>query len=137
MRWVFRLAFVVAVIGLLAFGRGRREEATAKNFLFAGSDSYGYLKLADELRTHRRYALGPTPEPLHWARPPVFPIYLMLAKGEAGNVPSVLLAFGNAIDQLLVLKATSQSNRDTLYAGVSAGTDTPARSRAFSASSRP
>lgn len=42
--------------------------------------------------------------------------------GETNNVPAVLLAFGNAIDDKVVLKATSVSNRDTLYANAPAGT---------------
>ena len=50
---------------------------------FAGSDTYGYLKLADELRLHHRYAMAPEPEPLAWVRPPLFPIFLALAKGDA------------------------------------------------------
>jgi hypothetical protein len=41
---------------------------------------------------------------------------------EAGDGPAAFLAFGSDIDQLLVLKATSQANRDSLYSGVSAGT---------------
>ena len=42
--------------------------------------------------------------------------------GETPDFPADLLAFGNGLDQLVVLKATSQSNRDSLYANVSAGT---------------
>ena len=41
---------------------------------------------------------------------------------ELPDWPASLLAFGNGLDQLVVLKATSQSNRDTLYANVNAGT---------------
>lgn len=42
--------------------------------------------------------------------------------GESPDFPAAMLAFGNGLDQLVVLKATSQSNRDTLYANVNAGT---------------
>lgn len=41
---------------------------------------------------------------------------------EADTVPADLLRFGTDIDQMLVLKATSQADRDAKYANVNAGT---------------
>lgn len=41
---------------------------------------------------------------------------------EALAGPANLLAMGNTLDTLVVLKAASQANRDTLYANVPAGT---------------
>ena len=41
---------------------------------------------------------------------------------ESPDWPASLLAFGNTIDDMLVLRATSQANRDTLFANVDAGT---------------
>jgi hypothetical protein len=73
---------LAAALILWILGLGVRLRI-ARDWVFAGSDSYGYVKLANELRTHGRYALGPAPEPLHWARPPIYPLFLMLAKGDA------------------------------------------------------
>jgi 4-amino-4-deoxy-L-arabinose transferase-like glycosyltransferase len=50
------------------------------HWAYAGSDSYGYLKLADEWWSHGRYALGPAPEPLHFGRVPLYPLFLALVK---------------------------------------------------------
>jgi 4-amino-4-deoxy-L-arabinose transferase-like glycosyltransferase len=74
----------LAVVGVLfAAGLALRVSLTANHYVFAGSDSYGYVHLADELRTHGRYALGPEPEPLHYARMPLYPLFLIVAKGAA------------------------------------------------------
>lgn len=51
---------------------------------FAGSDSYGYARLADELVAHHRYALAHN-EPLYWARPPLYAFFLALVHGGSGN----------------------------------------------------
>jgi 4-amino-4-deoxy-L-arabinose transferase-like glycosyltransferase len=75
-RW--EIAAVVVLLILAAWVRGR----VADGWVYAGSDSYGYIKLADELRVHHRYALGPN-EPLHFARVPGYPIFLALTKGGA------------------------------------------------------
>ena len=75
-RW--EVAAVVVLLVVAAWVRGR----VADGWVYAGSDSYGYLKLADELRVHHRYALGPN-EPLHFGRVPGYPIFLALAKGAA------------------------------------------------------
>src|SRR5258708_6476727 len=77
-----RTTVVAITLALFALGLGLRLQI-ARDWVFAGSDSYGYIKLGDELRQHGRYALGPEPEPLHWARPPVYPLFVMLAKGDA------------------------------------------------------
>lgn len=42
--------------------------------------------------------------------------------GDAGNVPADMLTLANQLDSLVVLKASSQANRDTLYANAPAGT---------------
>jgi hypothetical protein len=81
--WIARLTFVLVVIALLHEGLHVREEVGKNGFIFAGSDSYGYVGLANELITHHRYALAPPPAPLHWARPPGFPLYLVVVKGSA------------------------------------------------------
>ncbi len=74
--------FACAVLALLFVGHAVRARVTA-SFVFAGSDSYGYNKLADELLAHHRYALDPAPAPLHWARPPGYPLYVALTKGRS------------------------------------------------------
>jgi len=71
------------VLVVLAAGLSMRAAIGSRKFVFAGSDSYGYNKLADQLRTEGRYALGPPPEPLHWARPPGYPLYVALVKRDA------------------------------------------------------
>jgi 4-amino-4-deoxy-L-arabinose transferase-like glycosyltransferase len=71
------------VIALLAGGLALRLIATRNNHVFAGSDSYGYVHLAEELRAHGRYALGPEPQPLYFARPPLYPLFIAAVKGDA------------------------------------------------------
>lgn len=73
---------VAVVLALLALGLGLRL-GMCRGYVFAGSDSYGYLKLADEWRAHGRYALAPAPEPLHFARPPLYPLFVAAVKGGA------------------------------------------------------
>ncbi len=72
----------LAVIALLAFALAVRAKA-ADGWVFAGSDSYGYVKLAEELRLHDRYALAPAPAPLHFGRLPLYPLFIRAVKGEA------------------------------------------------------
>jgi hypothetical protein len=82
--WLLRSLFLIAVALCLYQGRLVREHVIgAKGFVYAGSDSYGYVGLAHELLEHHRYALGPPPQPLHWARPPGFPLYLTVVMGRA------------------------------------------------------
>ncbi|MSP60981.1 MAG: hypothetical protein EXR72_11675 [Myxococcales bacterium] len=76
-RWIEALLVVV----LLATGAGFRYRINT-GWLFAGSDSYGYLRLADELHQHGRYSLGPG-APLHYARMPLYPLFIALVKGDA------------------------------------------------------
>jgi hypothetical protein len=71
---------LLIVLFLFVAGLGLRYWMTS-HWCFAGADSYGYLKLSDELRQHRRLALGPD-QPLEWARLPLYPMFLMV-KGEA------------------------------------------------------
>ena len=73
---------IAVVVALLGLGLGLRL-AMCRDYVFAGSDSYGYIKLADEWRAHGRYALGPEPEPLHYARPPLYSGFIALVKGSA------------------------------------------------------
>jgi 4-amino-4-deoxy-L-arabinose transferase-like glycosyltransferase len=65
---------------LFGAGLGLRYAMTA-HWCFAGSDSYGYLKLSDELRQNGRLALAPD-QPLQWARLPLYPMFLAV-KGDA------------------------------------------------------
>jgi hypothetical protein len=76
-----RRAEIVLLIVLCAIGIGMR--ASLRPWVFGGSDSYQYMKLSDELREHGRYALAPEPEQLHFGRPPLYPIFLMAAKGSS------------------------------------------------------
>ncbi len=73
---------IAALVLLFAVGWYCRRQISNENFLYAGSDTYGFLKLADELRRDHRYALGPPPEPLSYVRPPLYPIFLALVKGD-------------------------------------------------------
>src|SRR5581483_1175411 len=72
----FGILIVLCALGIAA-------RASLRPWVFGGSDSYQYLKLSDELREHGRYALGPAPEPLHFGRPPLYPLFLVAAKGSA------------------------------------------------------
>ena len=82
--WPLGAALVVAFAFALGAGYMVRAKVTRDfGFVFAGSDSYGYNKLAEELIRHHRYALEPAPAPLHWARPPGYPLYVALVKGLA------------------------------------------------------
>lgn len=80
---VLRPLLEVALVALLLWCGLALRERIGERFVFAGSDSYGYNKLADELRQHGRYALGPEPEPLAWVRPPLYPLYVALVKRDA------------------------------------------------------
>ena len=66
-------AIVVVVILAAALGVRLR---ISRDWVLAGADSYGYMQLADEMRRDGRYALGPPPEPLAYARPPGYPLVL-------------------------------------------------------------
>lgn len=66
-------ALALAVVLLAALGVRLRIGA---DWAFAGSDSYGYMGIADQLHRDLRYALGPPPEPLSYARPPLYPLFL-------------------------------------------------------------
>ena len=70
---------LLIVLLLFFAGLGLRYWMT-RHWCFAGADSYGYLKLSDELRQNGRLALGPK-EPLQWARLPLYPAFLMV-KGD-------------------------------------------------------
>jgi 4-amino-4-deoxy-L-arabinose transferase-like glycosyltransferase len=76
-RWLH----VALIVVIFAVGFGLRLRI-GRDWAFAGSDSYGYLRLADELHRNGRYALGPPPEPLYWGRPPVYPIFLAAVIAE-------------------------------------------------------
>lgn len=75
---------LVCVVALLAVGFwARRQIAADHNWRFAGSDSYGYFRLAHEWRVEGRYAMGPEPQPLAWWRVPGYPLFLALVCGTA------------------------------------------------------
>ena len=78
---VLRWLEIALVWFLLTAGLAVRYHTT-QSWRFAGSDTYGYLKVAEELRLHHRYALGPEPEPLAWVRPPLFSLFILVAKGD-------------------------------------------------------
>src|SRR5262245_49118991 len=73
---------VVMVVMLMGMGLAVRAHI-GRGFIYAGSDSYGYNKLPDDLRPHGRYALPPQPAPLSWVRPPLYPLYVAVVKGSA------------------------------------------------------
>jgi hypothetical protein len=73
---------IALVLALLFAGLGVRWAMTA-HWCYAGSDSYGYMRLSDELRNHGRLALGPD-QPLQWARLPLYPVFLVV-KGDAAT----------------------------------------------------
>jgi hypothetical protein len=77
-----RVLVCLALAILFALGWWCRRQISNDTFLYAGSDTYGFLKLADELRVHHRYALGPPPEALSYVRPPGYAIFVMLVKGD-------------------------------------------------------
>lgn len=72
---------ILAVLSILRLGAIFRERV-AEGWVFAGSDTYGYLALGEELREHHRYALGPQ-APLHHSRLPLYPMFLSAVKGHA------------------------------------------------------
>jgi 4-amino-4-deoxy-L-arabinose transferase-like glycosyltransferase len=72
----------VAFVLLMLLAAFVRERIAGDGWRFAGSDTYGYLRLADEWRTHGRYALGPH-DPLHFGRMPGYPLFLIAVKGAA------------------------------------------------------
>ncbi len=75
-RWEWTL-----LVGLLVLG-GILRFAITSTWTFAGSDSYGYVALADELYFRGRLALGPD-EPLAHFRPPLYAVFIALVKQGA------------------------------------------------------
>jgi 4-amino-4-deoxy-L-arabinose transferase-like glycosyltransferase len=43
------------------------------------------MRLAGELRANHRYAMGPPPAPLYWARPPLYSLFLAAVIDEGGK----------------------------------------------------
>jgi hypothetical protein len=74
-----RLEWLAAAV-LIAAGAALRFRI-GYHWLFAGSDSYGYLKLADQLWQHGRFALSPR-DPPHLGRMPLYPMFLAVVKRE-------------------------------------------------------
>jgi 4-amino-4-deoxy-L-arabinose transferase-like glycosyltransferase len=68
---------------LCAFGLSMRVTLFRSHWAFAGSDSYGYINIADEWRRHGRFAFASLPSPLEWYRRPLYPIFISLVKGDA------------------------------------------------------
>jgi 4-amino-4-deoxy-L-arabinose transferase-like glycosyltransferase len=82
---VNRKAVIVEVVGvffLMLLAAFIRERIGSNGWRFAGSDTFGYLRLADEWRAHGRYALGPA-DPLHFGRLPLYPLFIIAVKGAA------------------------------------------------------
>jgi hypothetical protein len=65
-----------AVFLLLAVGLGLRLRVS-RGWAYGGADTYGYMKLADQLRLHHKYQLpdGKTP---YFAKPPGYPLFLAM-----------------------------------------------------------
>ncbi len=83
MKLGWRSLEIVAVVTLLSSGAFVRVHLTNHpRWVFAGSDSYGYLKLGNELWSHGRFSLGPS-EPLEWYRRPLYPLFLRAARRAA------------------------------------------------------
>jgi hypothetical protein len=76
-----RLREAAAVLLLFALAFFVRQRVS-NGWHFAGSDTYGYLRIADEWRSHGRYSTGST-DPLHFSRMPLYPLFIVIAKGEA------------------------------------------------------
>jgi hypothetical protein len=89
---------IALVVAWLLAGLAFRVCLHHGGWRFSGSDSIGYLKLANELRDHGRYALGPT-EPLGWVRPPLYPIFLAVI----GPPPTVNAPWGPLIPVQIAL----------------------------------
>ncbi|MSP59848.1 MAG: hypothetical protein EXR72_05815 [Myxococcales bacterium] len=73
----------IAVVCTLLYGGYRVRMRLCENWHFAGSDTYGYLKLAKQMRQNHRYALDPPPAELQWVRPPLYPILLLAVRWNA------------------------------------------------------
>jgi 4-amino-4-deoxy-L-arabinose transferase-like glycosyltransferase len=73
------------VVALLVAGAAVRLRI-CWDWQFAGSDSYGYVALANELHANGRIALSPK-EGLAWWRPPLYPIFIAAVKrGERAEM---------------------------------------------------
>ncbi len=86
-RWEWILLF-----GLLCLG-GALRFAITSTWTFAGSDSYGYVALADELFQNGRLALGPD-EPLAHFRPPLYAVFIALVKQGAPALKTDAMGIG-------------------------------------------
>ncbi len=75
-------AVEVAIIALLLLVGVAVRMRVAKGWVYAGSDSYAYLKLGEEWLGNGRFALGPA-EPLEWYRRPLYPLFLYAARHGA------------------------------------------------------
>jgi len=69
---------LAVVVALLLAGTAVRVRL-CWDWQFAGSDSYGYVALANELHANGRIALSPK-EGLAWWRPPLYPIFISVVK---------------------------------------------------------
>jgi hypothetical protein len=79
----WRLAVEITLVVVLLGGSSALRLYIARDgYVLTGADSYGYVHLAEELRQHGRYALGPT-EPPYFARMPLYPWFIRFVKGEA------------------------------------------------------
>jgi hypothetical protein len=69
------------VLFLCALGLWLRLSLLHNHWVFAGSDSFGYIDIGDEWKAHGRFAFGPAPSPLEWYRRPLYPIFISIVKG--------------------------------------------------------
>jgi len=83
---------LLTLLGLLVLGSLLRLRV-CWDWVFAGSDTYGYLALADELHAHGRLAMGADGD-LAWWRPPLYAIFLAAVKQGAAAPASYPMALG-------------------------------------------
>ena len=90
-----------AVLVLFLAGAAFRYKLVS-HWVFAGSDSYGYVKIADELSVRHHFALAPPPAPLYWARLPLYPLFIAAVGGNTtlGNIQWLRIEYAQLIVDL-------------------------------------
>jgi hypothetical protein len=81
-----RYGELFAIFVLLLIGAWLRL-CVSRDWVFAGSDSYAYVRLGDEWAEHGRFALGPD-EPLEWYRRPLYPLFVRAVRVGTHAAPS-------------------------------------------------
>ena len=74
-------------ICVLLFAGAWLRLRVSRDWVFAGSDSYAYVRLGDEWAEHGRFALGPD-EPLEWYRRPLYPLFVRAVRVGTHAAPS-------------------------------------------------